>query len=139
MELLNGKVKVRSLLVTEKPAERRDVQARLLSPGGELAVLSDGVNAIRHLGYVELKEGKARGNHFHKLRHESFYIIAGEIDMHLFDLASGDRTTVRMRPGDLAEIGPNVVHTYVPTASGHAIEFAPETFDAADVYRQVIV
>src|SRR5204862_2073018 len=65
----NGKVQVMSLLLTDQPAARKDILARLVSPGGELTVLTDGTVPIRHLNYVELREGKPRGNHYHKLRH----------------------------------------------------------------------
>jgi quercetin dioxygenase-like cupin family protein len=116
-----------------------EVLARLLSPGGELAVLLDGQTAIRHLCYVELRAGQPRGNHYHKLRHERFYVISGEIETHLQDLASGERAKVIMRAGDFAQIAPHVGHTFVPGTAGHALEFAPEPFDAGDVYRLVIV
>ena len=139
MDLLRGKVQIRPLLVTDQPSTRAEVQARLLSPAGELAVLADGMTAIRHLGYVELREGKARGNHYHKVRQESFYVIAGELELHVRDQASGEASITPMRTGDLAQIAPGIVHTFVPRISGHALEFAAEIFDAADVYRVVLV
>jgi oxalate decarboxylase/phosphoglucose isomerase-like protein (cupin superfamily) len=139
MKLLEGKVLVRPLLVTDQPAGRAEVQARLLSPGGELAVLADGVTPIQHLAYVELREGKPRGNHYHKLRHETVYLIAGELEMHLQDIATGERATAVMRVGDIARIAPGIAHAFVPGTAGHALEFAPEPFDGGDVYRCFIV
>jgi quercetin dioxygenase-like cupin family protein len=133
----NGKVEVRSLLVTDQPACRKDILARLLSPGGELTVLTDGASPILHLNYVELREGKPRGNHYHKLRHETFYVIAGELELRIQDLATSERISIIMRPGDLARIDPEIVHTFVPITPGHALEFAPEPFDASDVYRLI--
>ncbi len=131
----NGKVQVRPLPVTDQPAGRKDVLARLHSPGGELTVLTDGSIPIRHLNYVELREGKPRGNHYHKLRHETFYVIAGELELRVRDLATGEQASISMRPGDVAQIAPEILHTFFPARSGHALEFAPEPFDAADVYR----
>ena len=139
MTIFGGKVEVRSLQVTDKPAGRSEVIARLLSPGGELAVLADGVTPIRHLSYVELREGKPRGNHYHKLRHESFYLIAGELELHLQHVATGERAKITMQPGDFARIDPEIAHTFVPSTSGHALEFAPEPFDLADVYRVALL
>lgn len=135
----NGKLRLKPLLVTDQPANRPETIARLLSPGGELAVLADGINAIRHLGYVELRAGKARGNHYHKLRHESFYIIGGELDLHAQDMRTGERVKTVMRRGDFASIDPEIVHTFIPLSDGHALEFAPETFEASDVYRVVLI
>jgi oxalate decarboxylase/phosphoglucose isomerase-like protein (cupin superfamily) len=130
-----GKVQVRPLLVTDQPANREEVVARLLSPGGELTVLTDGTVPIRHLNYVELRDGKLRGNHYHKLRHETFYVIAGELELRVQDVPTGERASITMRAGDAARIDPGVVHIFVPIKSGHALEFAPEPFDATDVYR----
>ena len=84
---------------------------------------------------MELREGKPRGNHYHKLRHESFYVIFGELELRIHDLATSEHHSITMRAGDLARLGPEVVHTFTPITSGHALEFAPEPFDAADVYR----
>ena len=131
----NGKVQVMSLLLTDQPAARKDILARLVSPGGELTVLTDGTVPIRHLNYVELREGKPRGNHYHKLRHESFYVISGELELRIHDLGTSERNSITMRSGDFARIDPEIVHTFVPMKSGHALEFAPEPFNAADVYR----
>ncbi len=131
-------MEIRALPATDQPAGRPEVIARLLSPSGELVVLADGLTPIRHLSYVELREGKARGNHYHKLRHETFYLISGELDLHLYSLDSSEEARVLMRTGDLVRISPGIVHVFVPKGVGHALEFAPEAFDAADVYRHVL-
>ena len=133
---LAGKLTLKTLLSTDQPANRPEIVARLLSPGGELTVLADGVTAIRHLAYVELRPGKVRGNHFHKFRHESFYLINGELELQAKDIATGEQISTRMQTGDLALIAPRVLHSFVPVTGGHALEYAPEPFDAADVYRE---
>ena len=139
MNLFGGKVQIRPLLRTDQPAGRAEVQARLFSPAGEFTVLADGVTAIRHLCYVELREGKLRGNHYHKLRHENFYVIAGETELHLQHRTTGERTMALLRSGDLAQIGPDIIHAFFPRSSGHAVEFAPEPFDPGDVFREVLL
>ena len=55
--LFNGQVMIHTLERTDNPRARSEVQARLLSPNGELAVLSAENAVIRHLGYLELKHG----------------------------------------------------------------------------------
>src|SRR4051812_14185879 len=120
--LFNGKVQIRTLLLIEQPAGRKEILARLLSPGGELTVLTDGTAPIRHLNYVELREGMIRGHHYHKLRHETFYVIAGELELRLQDLGTGQCESLTLRSGDLATINPEVVHTFLPTKPGHALE-----------------
>jgi mannose-6-phosphate isomerase-like protein (cupin superfamily) len=130
-----GKVWIKPLIVTDQPATRADVQARLKFPNGELAVLGDGKTAIHHLSYVELKEAMPRGNHYHKLRHEYFYLISGDAEMVFEDIATKEQSGTLLRPGDLVYIKPEIAHVFVPRQEGHAIEYAAEIFDAADVYR----
>jgi mannose-6-phosphate isomerase-like protein (cupin superfamily) len=139
-KLLSGKVEIRPLPIVnpEDASRRRETRARLLSPNGELAVLADGQMAIRHLGYVELRPGCPRGNHFHKLRREYFYVMSGEVEIYVEESNVHETEKAMLRAGDLAVIDPKVAHAYLPSSSGHAIEFAAEAFDPADVYRQVI-
>jgi quercetin dioxygenase-like cupin family protein len=130
-----GKVWVKPLSKTEQPSTRPEVRARLLSPNGELAVLGDGENPNFHLAYVELKEGKVRGNHFHKIRHEYFYMIAGEVEFFAEEIATKQKIKSTLQAGDLVFISPEIAHAFSPAASGHAIEYAAERFDATDVFR----
>ena len=130
----DGRATVKPLLVTDQPANRSEICARIQSPRGEMAVLSDGATPIRHLAYIELRAGRLRGNHYHKLRHEYCYLICGELDLTLLHLESGERAIVRMRTGDMAIIAPGIAHALTPTTQGHAVEYAAEPFDAADVF-----
>ena len=129
-----GRATVKPLLVTDTPANRAEVLARIQSPRGEMAVLTDGTQPLRHLSYLEFRPAMLRGNHFHKLRHEFFYLIQGELTLLLSDIASGERTSVQMRSGDLAFITPEIAHTLNPLTPGHGIEYAAEPFDLTDVY-----
>jgi len=133
--LLGGKVEVKTLGSMQPADPRPETRARILAPGGELAVLSEGSAPIRYLAYVELRAGTVRGNHFHKDRNERLYLLAGEAELFLQDMETGERGEVKLRPGDLASIPPNVAHAFLPGSNGHAVEFAAEAFEAADVYR----
>src|SRR5688572_15759297 len=119
-----GRVTVKTLLVTDQPATRPELCARISSPRGELAVLTEGAIPIRHLAYVELRPAMLRGNHYHQLRNEYLYLIAGEVTLHLGDLPTGETASHQMRAGDLAYISPGVAHTLNPISAGHAIEYA---------------
>lgn len=134
-----GRATVKSLLVTDRPANRPEVCARINSPRGELAVLTDGTVPIRHLSYLELRPGMVRGNHFHKQRREFFYLISGELSLTLADIGSGEKAVVELRPGDLVYVTPGIAHALNPVAQGHGIEFAAEPFDLADVFPQQLV
>ena len=113
---------------------RPEVRARLALAKGEMAVLTDTGQIIRHLAYLELRPGQRRGDHYHKLRHEYSYVISGEISLELKDLATGTKAIAQLVPGDLLFIQPGVVHAFIPTVAGHALEFSAEPFDLSDVY-----
>jgi mannose-6-phosphate isomerase-like protein (cupin superfamily) len=136
--LFAGRLTIRSLSVCADPARRADVLARLASPKGELAVLTDGALSIRHLSCAELKRGQARGNHFHQLRHEQFYLANGELEMRVEEISTRSIEKILLKPGDLVLIHPRLAHTFLPLNDGFAIEFAPEPFDPADVYPHPI-
>ena len=135
MKLLGGKVEVRTLREVDPGAPRSEVQVRIKAAGGELAVLSDNVVPASYLACVELRANIPRGNHFHKKRNESFYLIAGEAVLYLKDERSGERAQADLRTGDLVFIEPMVAHVFVPVSNGHAVEFSKEPFEASDVYR----
>lgn len=133
-----GRVILKSLVVTDQPATRKEIRARIASPKGELAVLTEVDQTIRHLAYVELLPGQLRGDHYHKLRHEYFYVIAGEATARFQDVATGELADVQIVGGDLVFIRPGIAHAFVPRSSGHGIEFAAESFDLEDVYRHPV-
>jgi oxalate decarboxylase/phosphoglucose isomerase-like protein (cupin superfamily) len=133
-----GRATVKSLLVTDQPANRSETCARIQSQRGEMAVLTDGYTPIRHLAYIELRPGMLRGNHFHKLRHEYCYLIAGELTLTLSDISSGEKALIPMRAGDLAYISPGIAHVLHPTSPGQALEYAAEPFDLSDVFPHQI-
>ena len=134
-KFFEGRVEVRSLELTDQPATRAEVRARIASPKGELAVLLDEKQVMRFLAYLELKEGVMRGGHYHKVRHEYFYLIAGEAMLRMEEVESGKKESARIAAGDLVYIAPGVAHAYVPSKAGHGVEFAAEEFDMGDVYR----
>ena len=134
-----GRAWIKPLQVIDQPAQRTEVCARLASPRGELVVLTDGADPIRHLAYVELKAGMLRGNHYHKLRHETFYLIQGEVTVTMGDIATGETETAQMRGGDMAYFDPCIAHAFRPSIGGHGIEYAPEPFDTGDVYPHQLV
>src|SRR5688572_4287290 len=124
--LFGGLVEIKPLLVTDQPATRPEVRARLALAKGEMAVLTDTGQIIRHLAYLELRPGQRRGDHYHKLRREYSYVISGGISLYLEELATGAKATAQLVPGDLLFIQPGIAHAFVPTAAGHALEFAAE-------------
>jgi dTDP-4-dehydrorhamnose 3,5-epimerase-like enzyme len=80
-----------------------------------------------------------RGNHFHKLRHEYFYVITGALEVRLEDLATKESERVELAGGDMLFIKPSIAHALNPLSDGHALEYAAEPFDLADVYPHALI
>lgn len=141
----SGKVRRTTLPVLTGPSGP-DAPAlkRLLLPQGELAQVHDADEGMRYLAFIELKPGTVRGNHFHRHKKEFIYIIKGTIDLVVEDIdtdtgaAGRVIVTIRLEAGDLAVIEAGVAHALRVVEPGHAIEFSPSRFDAADTHRHAL-
>jgi mannose-6-phosphate isomerase-like protein (cupin superfamily) len=137
---LSGKVRKHSLPVLTPPTgPDAPVLKRLLLGQGELAQFHDADDPIRYLAYLELREGTVRGNHFHEVKEEFVYLIAGELRLVVEDLASGARDTIPLQAGDLVFVPKRVAHALQVIKSGQAIEYSAARFDGADTYRHPLV
>ena len=134
----SGRVEFKPLLLTDKPAERREVRARLAGPKGEMVVLADNGQIIRHLAYLEFIPERRRGDHYHKLRLEHFYLISGKLTLLIEEIADRSKATIDLVPGDFVTIHPGIAHTFIPQTAGQGVEFAAEPFDLSDVYPHPI-
>lgn len=137
---LSGKVRKYTLPILKPPLPPDPLPLkRLLLPQGELAQFHDSDQPIHYLAFIELREGTIRGNHYHKLKQESVYILRGGVLLTVAELDSTQYMLVHLHTGDLVVIGPEVAHALTVQKSGLAVEFSPSRFDAADIYRFPLV
>jgi hypothetical protein len=130
---LDGRVRKLSLPVIEgRPGPDAPLLKRLALPQGELAQFWDGQQGIHYLAMMELKAGVVRGNHYHRRKREWVYVICGEVDLFVAEPGGGRRVCLKLGPGDLGLIEPEVVHAYKVLSPGYAVEFSPQPFDPAD-------
>ena len=115
------------------------VLKRLMLPQGELAQMYDSEHGIRYIASIELLAGSVRGNHYHKVKKEYVYMLTGTVMLVLEDTASKERHSCELKRGDLALITPGIAHSLQVTESGQAVEFSPNRFDSADIYRLKLV
>ncbi len=138
--LLSGKVLKSSLpAIPGRPVHGAPKLKRLLLSQGELAQIHDGEPAIRYLACLELRLGTTRGNHYHKSKNEFLYLIAGQVELEVEDLAIRERASTSLQPGDLVFIPAGVAHGFRVVASGHGVEFSAEPFDAADIFPHALI
>ena len=108
---------------------------RLRLAQGELANLYNDPEGIRYLAFLELQPGGIRGNHFHRKKIETFYVVSGEVLVGVKETQTSDLVSFHLAAGDLLRIEPEICHAFKPTTAGEAIEFSPGLFDPADAYR----
>jgi mannose-6-phosphate isomerase-like protein (cupin superfamily) len=108
---------------------------RLLLAQGELANFYDHPEGIRYLAFLELRVGGIRGNHFHRKKLEHLYLISGRLLLAAKADENGGLISIQMETGDLVTIEPGICHALEPGEAGQAIEFSPNMFDAADIYK----
>lgn len=64
----------------------------------------------KQVNYIESKKGVIRGNHFHKLNREAFYVISGRFRL---TLQNNDiKEECLFQKGDMFLINPLVVHSF---------------------------
>lgn len=90
-----------------------------------------------------LKQGKHCSLHYHKLKHETFYIVKGRLSMELTDLAGAQCTPPEIREqfemvaGDAIFVTPGLVHRFSGLEpETHIMEFSTQHFDS-DSHRVV--
>jgi len=136
---LSGKVWKQTLPVFNGPTgAEAPALKRLLLPQGELTSFHNADEAIHYIAFIELRDGAARGNHFHKLKKEMVYVVQGEVVLVIEDTESKARESVPLRAGDLAIISVGIAHVLRTVIPGHAIEFSPARFDPSDTYRYLL-
>jgi uncharacterized cupin superfamily protein len=139
IRLLGGKVIKRTLPCLPGPSgPDAPTLKRLLLPQGELAQFYDGDDGIRYMAMIELRPGKSRGNHYHKIKREFVYILEGKTELIVEDVGNQQRASILMETGDLAVIETLIAHVLRPLEAGRAIEFSPARFDVADIQRYAL-
>jgi quercetin dioxygenase-like cupin family protein len=81
--------------------------------------------------------GKRCSLHYHKLKHETFYLQSGRISFTTYMLGDEDLSmTEILIPGDVRELVPGLVHQMLALDDSELFEFSTQHFDD-DSYRIV--
>ena len=131
-----AKVSIRRLPVLDRPPAAPVLGGvRILSPAGEAAPVFNG-GPWRFIAYLEFLPGTGawRGNHYHGIKRESFYVIAGRLRGVFEDVDSGERAEANLEAGDVLTIEPRCAHAFTALEYAQAIETSPCEFDAGDTF-----
>lgn len=75
---------------------------------GRLVQLVHG--GYKQINVVTTKANVIRGNHYHKLNHEVFYVVSGEFE--LVVQKDGIKEKYNFKSGDMFEVLPFVMHSF---------------------------
>ena len=89
------------------------------------------VNNSLYCGKIlNLKKGFQSSLHFHKNKHETFYLLEGKVLMEV----EGNKKI--MKAGDVQTLEPKTKHRFTPIVDSKIIEFSTQHKDS-DTYREI--
>lgn len=129
--MLRQKYFLKTLPVTENFLKEK----RLIQERGELALIADG-QEIRHITYFSLNPGPDyfRGNHYHKKKKETVYVISGKLKVLLKDIENQQSEVIILTSGDKLTIMPLCAHKFFCIEKAQVIEYYQTSFDAEDEF-----
>jgi len=83
---------------------------------------------------LHFKAGKKFSLHYHLAKRETFYVLAGTLDLFFPDTETGNRLGKRLEPGDAVEIPRGLPHQIRAVTDATIIEVSTHHEDA-DSYR----
>ncbi len=101
---------------------------------GEFVQVSYG-EEIRHLAFFEIRTGFLRGEHYHLLKEEIFYIVKGVVRGCFVDLDTGEKAEVILMKGQRARVKPRCWHSFCGLEDASVVEYSPQIYDSSDSYR----
>ena len=101
---------------------------------GEFAQIANG-EEVRFVAYLEFKHqpGLSRGNHLHRRKGETLYVVRGRLRARYADPQTGERAGATLEAGDLVRVPAGIAHTYEALEDSQAIELSATPFDAGDI------
>tara|TARA_R100000742_G_C4268394_1_gene86753 strand:- start:367 stop:747 length:381 start_codon:yes stop_codon:yes gene_type:complete len=90
-----------------------------------------------------IKKGHGSSMHYHSLKHETFYILRGRLELQLIDTQSTEKSSVIMEEGDTFVLPRLLPHRLAPAEGEEFVEFIEiSTFhrdsDSYRVYREPV-
>ena len=108
---------------------------RVIKPG---AVISDSRGSLveiaktglwQQLNRVKTNRGAVRGNHYHKSNVELYYVLNGELKLHIRNLKTNEEAHYQFGEGDCFIVEPYEFHTLEHLTDGDYIVLFSEKFN----------
>lgn len=104
---------------------------RLPTPAGMLTQIIDGPS-LRFLAHLEFKQSTSRGNHVHRNKVESLYIIQGSLQARFMDVENGQVFETVLEAGDFVTVLPGCAHAYTALEDSYGLDMADTPYDPED-------
>jgi dTDP-4-dehydrorhamnose 3,5-epimerase-like enzyme len=90
---------------------------------------------MRHLALFEIRKGYSRGNHYHEVKEEIFYVAKGKMRALFLDRDNLQQEEYVLEVGDKIRIKPRCAHIFYGLEDTLVVEYSPQIFDPQDSYR----
>ena len=120
-------------IIIERLPETRETDGakRWVDEKGEFVQISYRED-IGHLAFFELRKGQTRANHYHRKKHEVFYVIAGTIEA-VFACASPNRKrTLVLEKGMKIHVPAGIAHSFYGIEDSLVVEYSPQYYEKTD-------
>lgn len=84
--------------------------------------------------FLDIKAGKEGSLHFHKLKHETWYVLSGIIIVTIIDTSTAEHIQRKLYEGDILDIHPLVPHRIKALEDSRILEVSTQHFED-DSYR----
>lgn len=89
----------------------------------------------KQVNVIESKAGQVRGNHYHKMNKEAFYVVKGEFDLWLEK--NGESETYHLTTGQMFQIESYVIHTFEFRKDSILIGFYDTGIEMAGIEKDI--
>lgn len=93
----------------------------------------------KQVNYITSVAGAVRGNHYHKVNIESFYVISGEFKLTAESIDGKEHEEHTMKAGDFFIVPPFVNHSFEYRADSQLISFYDKGVELADGKKDIYV
>lgn len=120
-------------IIIERLPETREIDGakRWVDEKGEFVQVSYHED-IGHLAFFELREGQMRGNHYHRQKHEVFYIVSGRIQAVFASVPPGREKKAVLEKGMKVHVPAGIAHSFYGIEDSLVVEYSPQYYDKTD-------
>ena len=120
-------------IIIERLPETREMDGtkRWVDEKGEFVQISYRED-IGHLAFFELRKGQMRGNHYHRKKHEVFYIISGTIEAAFASVPPDRKKKLVLEKGMKIHVPAGIAHSFYGIEDSLVVEYSPQYYDKTD-------